>query len=542
METEVDVSASNSMKHLLSAVNSEPKVQYLRYKLGLYKFDEQARRFISHNNRTWGRVRSKDDDRPVILADVFRPSQGHIVYSYFLNILAQRTNSRIMAFTTSSVYNMPQVWCVYESFNVEGFIIPELSIEQKARRDKMVRHARSQVRSKKDLFDLEMDGLWNGIDIYETYLRALRKPTVDLDDPELWKKVNQAAEAVVFWREFFDHHKVAAVVASHDCYIYPGIVCKIAYERKIPVYLPSMRALYLADRPHSSTLPVYTRYPEMFKQLSYEEQVEARRLAREQLEQRFRGEVGVDMKYSTKSAYHHEMSPQPVLRESDRIKVLIASHCFFDNPHGYGDMLFVDFYEWLCYLGRIAERTDYDWYIKMHPDALPGTEDVIQSVIQQYPRITIIPQTASHHQLVKEGINFVLTVFGSVGYEYPALGVQVITAGGNPRMAYDFNWHAKSLEEYENLLFNLDKLQKKICLDDLYESYYMHHYYVMADDFFLDSYRRFTDELSAKDQTPLAVYGYFLKQLTPKKHETIIKKIDEFITSGKHCYFSRGPE
>ena len=29
--------------------------------------------------------------------------------------------------------------------------------------------------------------------------------------------------------------------------------------------------------------------------------------------------------------------------------------------------LFPDFYEWLIFLSKISENTDYDWYIKDHP-------------------------------------------------------------------------------------------------------------------------------------------------------------------------------
>lgn len=512
------------------------------YGLGLYRVDSHARRFINHNRKVWSKFRTTGADRPLILVDLFRPAEGQIVYSYFLNILAKRTNSKIMVFTTGFPYfNMP-LWSVYESFNTEGYVRPELSTDQLQRRDALVAEAREGIHSKNNLFDYEMSGVWCGIDIYEAYLRVHNKPTADLDDANLWKMVSHAAAAIVFWNDYFDDNKVAALVCSHDCYIYPGLICKLAYQRKIPVYLPSLRAIYLADKPHSTTLPVYRNYPAMFAQLSRAEQENARRLAKEQLERRFKGEVGVDMAYSTKSAYHHDFSETPVLRKSDKVKILIASHCFFDNPHGCGEMLFVDFYEWLCFLGRMSERTDYDWYIKTHPGPLPGTDEIIRCVLEKYPKIAMIPPNTSHHQLVKEGIRFVLTVFGSVGHEYPALGAQVITAGGNPRMAYDINWHARSLEEYEQMLSNVDTLNRQVDLERLYEFYYMHHYYVIADDLFMESYRKFTLAPPVSGSDSQAVYSYFMDSLTDDRHRKIVDKIEGFLASGKHWYFSRGPE
>ena len=82
------------------------------------------------------------------------------------------------------------------------------------------------------------------------------------------------------------------------------------------------------------------------------------------------------MRYSSKSAYG-EHKDERLLKESSRIKVFIALHCFFDSPHSYGCNLFPDFYEWLDFLGKISLETDYDWYMKTHPDYLPGNIPII---------------------------------------------------------------------------------------------------------------------------------------------------------------------
>jgi hypothetical protein len=205
-------------------------------------------------------------------------------------------------------------------------------------------------------------------------------------------------------------------------------------------------------------------------------------------------------------------------------------------------MIFTDFYEWLVFLGKISEKTDYDWYLKVHPDALPGTYDIVEEILSEFPKIRVIPHETSHHQLVKEGIDFVLTCYGSVGHEYPVLGVHVINAAYNPHIAYDFNWHAKSIEEYEEYLLNLSYLKKEIDINELYEFYYMNYYYTIADDLFLKSYRQTLHDLSSGERIGSGIYKYFLDQLTEEKHQEIIKNIERFIGSGKSHYFSHGPE
>ncbi len=503
--------------------------------------DKHTRRFIRHNKKIWRAWASKNSER-IILVDFYHNSETNIARSYFLNILAKKYNAAIKSFSFREKIPYYTLHRVYRSFNVSGNIAVVLNREQRRRRDRILREIMPKLRTKEDVFNLEVLDIWIGIDIYESYLMDNHKPTVYLDDPQLQETIKEGVGLVVFWEDFFAQHKVAAVVTSHDCYLYFNVVCKVAYQNRVPVYSPNPIYMILMQGSHSIH-KYFRNYRQMFKRLTVEEQEKAIALGKGQLNRRLNGEVGVDMPYATKSAFIPQQEDRKrVLRESDRIKVLICTHCFYDNPHGYGGMLFVDFYEWLKYLGKISERTDYDWYLKVHPDPLPGTEDIVRVLLKEFPRITMVPYDTSHHQLAGEGLNFILTAYGSIGGEAPALGVQVINAGYNPRIAYDFNWHPKSLEEYEYYLLNLDKLHKDINLEDIYEFYFMHHYYVIDDDFVFESYRKFQQDLTKKERGSSRAYGYFLGQLTDAKHQEVIKNMQAFIDSGKHSYYSHGSE
>ena len=502
--------------------------------------DRQTKRFIQHNEKVWQGWNSGTCSS-VVLVDFYSVSETLISYSYFVNVLARKHNARIVSFSGRQKIPNRVLHKVYRSFNTAGHMITRLNGEQEERAKTISREIIPGLRTKQDIFGITVSDIWIGNDIYETYLREYNKPTVFLDDPKLFEMVEEAIGLVIFWSDFFAKNKVAAVVVSHDVYISMDIVCKVAYHAKVPVYLPNVRGISLVDKPFS----IYTYFPDyrkMFESLPREEQERGKALAKKQLERRLAGEVGVDMPYAEKSAYTPVNGDNAVLKETEKIKVLICTHCFYDNPHAYNTILFLDFYEWLHFLGRISERTDYDWYLKMHPDPRPGTFETIQEILTKFPRITYIPHDTSHQQLVKDGINFVLTVYGTVGHEYPAFGVQVINAGYNPRIAYDFNWHPKTIEEYEHYLMNLHKLKKDIRLDEVYEFYYMHHYYTLADDLVLKSYNKALSDLSPEQRIGSEIYGYFLDQLNDEKHGEIIQNMEKFIQSGKRNYFASGPE
>ena len=110
----------------------------------------------------------------------------------------------------------------------------------------------------------------------------------------------------------------------------------------------------------------YKNYPIIFKKLKNKNKLHL--LAKKRLKLRLGGQIGVDMLYSTKSAWSSNFFSEKIINKSNKIKILVVAHDFFDSPHSYGNNLFVDFYEWLIFLRDISLNTDYDWYIKTHPD------------------------------------------------------------------------------------------------------------------------------------------------------------------------------
>jgi hypothetical protein len=195
----------------------------------------------------------------------------------------------------------------------------------------------------------------------------------------------------------------------------------------------------------------------------------------------------------------------------------------------------MDFYEWLLYLADISTKTDYDWYVKTHPDVSPLSEKVIKEFVDQNSKFNIVPAETSFHQLAHEGVCYVLTCYGSVGHEAPLLGMKVINAGNNPHMAYDFNYHPKSIKEYENLLLNLSLLDDEVYINDVYEYYYQNHVGMgmISDDWFFQSYDNMLCDLKESERIGSTIFPYFLELLTEVKHDNIISIMTKYVDSGK---------
>jgi len=393
-----------------------------------------------------------------------------------------------------------------------------------------------KISTKRDLEDLRVDGIWIGDLVYDTFIRRWDVTTVDISSQKFVDLLRESLSWLVYWRAYFKNHRVKAALVSHCVYIWAGIITRIAVSYSVPVYLVGINKLYYVTGSHNSRpYNEYIDYPVKFARLSQEAQIKARYAAKEGIDRRFRGERDVGAHHLIRPTYTTKTG-QRVLEESPRIKVLVASHCFSDDNHVFGNNLFPDFYEWLCFLGNVSEKVDYDWYIKLHPDRYAWETQHIEEFVRRFPKFKILQADVSHHQIIEDGIDCVLTVYGTIGFEYAALGVPVITASPwNPTIAYDFNLHPKTVDEYEHVLMNLGDLKLNINIDKIYEYYYCHFIDVIDDWLYDDFDNVYADLCAQKGLTGSLAYGKFLDQFSPKRHEMILATVDKFVRSKDYC-------
>ncbi len=501
-------------------------------------------RFMRHNRPVFGRSHGQPAKGRVVLIELNDMQSAHIAYSYLANVLATDFKAGIAAYVPRAHPNRRQRLAfelkkllrleelgVYESFGVTDFISIRVSSAQKQKARELLSDIRGKLHSKRDVEELTINGVWLGDLIYDTYLKRFSKPTIELDSPDFQRSLQESLELFSFWEGYFDRHEVQAVSVSH-CVYDLAIPLRVAVARNIPVFQASATHTYRMSREDLFAYNDFHYFRERFAALPRAVQKAGVEEARRRIDRRFAGKVGVDMAYSSRSAYgaaRHER----LLRESPKKKILIATHCFFDSPHSYGKNIFPDFYEWLDFLGKISEVTDYDWYIKTHPDYLAGTKEIIENFIARYPRLTLLPSDASHHQIIAEGIDVALTVYGTIAFEYAALGIPVINNSlNNPHIAYGFNLHSRDVEDYRRLLLGLDTLDFRIPTEQVYEYYFMRHIY-NTEDLFFDSYEAAEKALGGyKGQFSPAVYERWLDEWSPEKHSTILAALRRFVQSG----------
>ena len=148
--------------------------------------------------------------------------------------------------------------------------------------------------------------------------------------------------------------------------------------------------------------------------------------------------------------------------------------------------------------------------------------------LKKYPRFTLINSNISHSQLISEGIDLVLTVYGTIALEYAYFKIPVINASiNNPHISYNFNYHPKNIKEYKNAIINFKKLNINFDKKQIYEYFFMRY---------LCTFYIFPDQLT--NPGPLSQeytsYQKWLNIFNETLHFTTNSKIKKFIQSNKY--------
>ena len=124
------------------------------------------------------------------------------------------------------------------------------------------------------------------------------------------------------------------------------------------------------------------------------------------------------------------------------------------------DNCFYDYYEWIDYLGKISNKIKNNWLVKLHPSEFDNNFNQMQYFLKKYPNLKLLPKETKNTNLINK-IDIVLTVYGTVGREFPLFNIPVINASTcGPHSGYNFNFHFKDIKEYNKAVTNLKKYIK----------------------------------------------------------------------------------
>lgn len=354
--------------------------------------------------------------------------------------------------------------------------IPKTNKEIERRASLAVEEMKKEIKSRKDLESWEYSGYLVGDLLYDSYLRQNKAATVVFNEA-FWYFAQHFMRSVLCWMERIEGGYVEAVCVSHTVYSL-AIPVRIGVRNNVKCFQVTDSFIY---RLSSERLFAYNDFKSLGELARLTDEKTSRvwaERAKERIEQRMHGKVGVDMSYSTKSGYHKQRLAKIIEEGEQRVVVLIAAHDFLDSPHAYGNSIFCDFWEWINEIGKLSEDLDYKWLVKCHRDYRVESLSILRRVCEKYPRLELINSEYSHNQLIEEGVDLVLTVYGTIGFEYAYRGIKVVNASlNNPHIGFSFNSNPSNKGEWIKEISQARKRsdyekpsQEEVCL-----YYYLKH-------------------------------------------------------------------
>lgn len=411
---------------------------------------------------------------------------------------------------------------VDNAIGVNKYIIIKPNFKNLFKINKIYNHLIDKIKNKKDLINYKIDKINFGIDIYESILRE-GVETVNPKNYLAEKNFFLFALYYVFFTDLVKKTKYHYIMLSHDNYIQYNVPAKLARKNKIQVLLINSRFLVKSKKSFQQ-FQIFKKYDRILSDLKKKNIFKKLlKKAKKNLNARIAGKLRVDMSYQILSAFHDNKVKQQI-KNKINYNILITTHCFYDNPHGYSQLNYCDFWEWMIYLGEISLKSpeNFSWYIKPHRDYLPGTIQVIKNFVKKYPNIKMVCPKTSFKQLKLEGLDLILTCHGSIAHEAPLLGIEVINCAYNSGIKFNF---AKTILDPKQLERNilLRKKQKyKLNKKELFSFYALHHLYIEANLF----WEEFISSSINKENIFLTNYKK-LKENT----NLINKKINRFLIS-----------
>jgi hypothetical protein len=498
----------------------------------------------------------------IILIEMNRWSSVIVAIAYLVKILREKINANVCAypeneFTTflksRSFFNNVfwhigilfklKTFGIYSAFGTNEFI----NIDKKGTDGQLLIKSKKQflkiIKNKINNFkilDLHLENIHVGDLFYDSYLKIYRKETVDLNDKIFLDFLERSIYYFYYWYNFFKTKKVKAVVVSQSVYN-SSIPIRIGMQFKCKCIVGSPFYIFSLSKKIKFYHNHYLFYKKYFSKLTVLEKKNGLNLVKKKLKKYFNGEVSLPHKatYLVKSTYTKNKDVKLIPNsKNNSTKVLICSHSFSDAPHSRGFHFYEDYYRWLIAVLEISNNTNYDWYLKLHPQNLAfldNTHAVIKNLINtKYKKIKLIDSNVSHHEIIKIGINFVLTCNGSVSAEYPYFNIASINASlSNPHLHFSFSISPKSKKYYERILYNLNKykLKPKIKKNEIFLYYLMNDFYY-SPSWLIDDWSKVINSFpNKKDIYREIFYNYWLKNFSKINHNKTAQAVRNFIKS-----------
>lgn len=493
--------------------------------------------YLNHINKIF-KNNSLDHNQNLILLEYYPSWSSIISFTYLISILKKKYNARTVIYLPIRPNKLKIIfYSILLKFKLshfrllsflsnENLLIPHLSDTNVY--SKYSKKLKS-IKKKSDILELKFEGIKIGDLLYDSYLKKYDAYTIDLNSEEFKEYFKYFSNLFIFWFKYIKKNKVKSVIATHPVYE-NAIPLRISYSLNIKdTFTTSIHFTYRHSKKYES---FEYNVKNRFKQLTKNERKRGLKFSKNSLIKKFKGTETMDTLLGERTPITQKINEKKINTSNNNI--LIAIHSFSDAPHVFGNSVFEDHYEWLRFLGNETKKdTKFNWLLKVHPIFYDKEISIVKKILKDFPHIKILSKNTTNEELINKGVKFVLSVYGSVTYEYAYFGIPSILATINhPYKKYKFLKDARNKQEYKKIINNLENLKFSFSRDEVIEYYYMR--FVRVNKLF-KNYANTVKTLGNEFASPM-IYKCWLKEFTTKKDIKIKRKLNSYIASKNYRF------
>jgi hypothetical protein len=424
---------------------------------------------------------------------------------------------------------------ILKSMGISTFLLPPILISRNLFAI-LKMFSKFKTLSKSEILFFECENIRIGDLFYDWHLRHRGLETIQLNSKFMKLDFFKFMNTFLFWNKYFKTNNVEVVLVSHAVYA-QGMVARIGVKSGSKVFLVGADRIYRLTKNRPFPDSEFLQYdPGNLNQFGYQIDYSRSKNAIEMLKI---GSQKIDTAHAYVSGFKGA-AKKKIVKDPNKVNVLIASHCFSDAPHAYGDQLFPDFYEWLNFLGRISSESDFDWYIKAHPGFFDSDLLHFESLLSKFPSLIGIDSNYSNLELFKQGINVVLTVHGTIAFEAAYENILVINASQvAPHINYGFSSCPSSIEELIRMIDDIPNMMKKLSIErnEILHFYDVHHLRKLSNVYFGELYGDLLEYIGGYSNLFISelVFNFWIENIYMLSTESkILKDYDSFFLGDEY--------
>ena len=349
----------------------------------------------------------------------------------------------------------------------------------------------NRLNNKEEILNLNIDKIYCGDLIYDTYIRFRNKPTVDINDKFLKKIIYLSILSIRCFKKMQKKFKYKYFYTTYSTYIHYGLLVRVFLQMNVKVYSGITMAQYNKKLTKKDYFSVdnYREFPKIFSKLNAKNK--RIRLSKKMVDKIF-------FKNRKNLQFNDYMEVDPFKKNNIKLKKnydgIVFLQNFFESQREWGKLVFPDIYEWINFTCDFIKKHKLNIAIKPHPNLSFSNNESVNIVNElkvKYKDIDWIDPSISNIELFKN-IKFGISAWGTILWELAYFNIHPISAGDHPAHKYRIGFEPRSISQYKKILLSVDKLKYKNFVSKKKILEYCYMYYLFNND----AYKTIAREIS----------------------------------------------